>query len=113
MIHNGAPLYNTWHALTSLSPGDANVVVLNRDEPAFTGGSTPPLHYQPGQDNRDEHNKYRCISLREKATLQSFPMDFKFWGSKREQRKQVGNAVPIKLATAIAKSVHDSLTFVM
>jgi DNA (cytosine-5)-methyltransferase 1 len=114
MIHNGAPLYNTWHARTSLSPGDANVVVLNPDEPAFTirGGSTPPLHYQPGQDNSDEYNKYRCISLREMAMLQSFPMDFKFWGSKREQRKQVGNAVPIKLATAIAKSVHDSLTLV-
>jgi DNA (cytosine-5)-methyltransferase 1 len=46
------------------------------------------------------------------AMLQSFPMDFKFWGSKREQRKQVGNAVPIKLVTAIAKSVHDSLTLI-
>jgi len=113
MEYAGSPLFNTWYPQTVASPGDPDVVVLNPEEPSSTirGGSRPPFHYKPRRTPNGEP-KYRCISLREMATLQSFPKDFKFWGNHTEQRKQVGNAVPVKLATAIAKSVRDVLTFV-
>jgi DNA (cytosine-5)-methyltransferase 1 len=50
----------------------------------------------------------RTISLREGALLQSFPMDFNFYGNKVDIAKQIGNAVPPKLACAIGKKIIES-----
>jgi DNA (cytosine-5)-methyltransferase 1 len=45
----------------------------------------------------------RAISLREGATLQSFPLDYKFYSeSKNAIAKMIGNAVPPELAKRIA-----------
>jgi DNA (cytosine-5)-methyltransferase 1 len=51
----------------------------------------------------------RVITPREMASLQSFPDDFIFIGSKAEQLKQIGNAVPPLLAKAIALAVKKML----
>jgi len=51
----------------------------------------------------------RTISVRETARLQSFPDHFVFYGSKSEQYKQIGNAVPPLLACAIAKEIKKIL----
>ncbi len=45
----------------------------------------------------------RRISAREAATIQSFPIDFTFVGAKTSVYRQVSNAVPPKLAKAIAQ----------
>lgn len=50
-------------------------------------------------------NKERRLSVRECAILQSFPDDFVFCGSLAAMHRQVGNAVPPKLATAIAEAL--------
>ncbi len=56
------------------------------------------------------HYKYNRIpSVRENARLQSFPDDFIFYGSKQQQYKQVGNAVPPLLGKAIAEQVKEVL----
>lgn len=47
----------------------------------------------------------RSISLLEGALLQTFPSDFKFSGSKIEIARQIGNAVPPKLAKVIGESI--------
>lgn len=47
-----------------------------------------------------DHN--RTISPREAARIQSFPDDFVFYGSKRSISRQIGNAVPPKLAFFLA-----------
>jgi DNA (cytosine-5)-methyltransferase 1 len=47
----------------------------------------------------------RFISVREAACLQSFPITYRFYGSLASQYAQVGNAVSVKMATAIARSV--------
>lgn len=52
----------------------------------------------------------RAISLREGAILQSFPKNYKFVPEgtsvcKRTVARLIGNAVPVKLATAIGKSI--------
>jgi len=47
----------------------------------------------------------RSISLCEGALLQTFPLDFVFKGSKIEIARQIGNAVPPKLAKIIGESI--------
>jgi len=49
----------------------------------------------------------RSISLCEGALLQTFPLDFMFTGSKIEIARQIGNAVPPKLAKIIGESILD------
>ena len=49
----------------------------------------------------------RSITLREGALLQTFPIDYKFLGTKVEIAKQIGNAVPPKLAKKLGQSIIE------
>lgn len=51
----------------------------------------------------------RAMSIREGARLQSFPDDYKFYGSDGMKRLEIGNAVPPLLSMAIAKQVLKAL----
>jgi DNA (cytosine-5)-methyltransferase 1 len=51
----------------------------------------------------------RTLTVRESARLQSFPDRIRFVGSKGDQFRQVGNAVPPLLARAVARSVASML----
>lgn len=59
------------------------------------GGFHPPIH----------PTEPRQLTVREAARLQSFPDDWRLCGPKTIQGRQVGNAVPVKLAVAVAKHV--------
>ncbi len=50
-------------------------------------------------------NENRCITPREAAILQDFPIDYEFKGTLGQVQKQIGNAVPVLLATALASAV--------
>ena len=51
----------------------------------------------------------RPITHREAARIQTFPDTFIFKGNKTEIAKQIGNAVPVLLANAVAKEVVKSM----
>lgn len=56
------------------------------------------------------HYKYnRVPTIRENARLQSFPDSFVFFGTRTQQNKQVGNAVPPLLGYHIALKLIDYL----
>ena len=69
--------------------------------PAIRGRSQLPIHY----------SENRRISIEEAAALQSFPRNMTFYGTPAERRRQIGNAVPLELATAIARSIQVSLLY--
>lgn len=47
----------------------------------------------------------RAVSAREAASLQSFPDDYFFYGTKDSVYQQIGNAVPPVLGRAVAETV--------
>ncbi len=51
----------------------------------------------------------RAITLREAACLQTFPVDYEFKGGSMAIQSQIGNAVPPRLAEAIAVLVTSTL----
>ena len=51
----------------------------------------------------------RTLSIREAARIQTFPDRFRFAGHPSSRYRQIGNAVPPMLASAIGSSILDSL----
>ncbi|MDY3980433.1 MAG: DNA cytosine methyltransferase, partial [Paraeggerthella sp.] len=49
------------------------------------------------------YNNLRRMTIRESAEVQSFPESFEFVGKLNSCYRQIGNAVPVKLAYEIAK----------
>lgn len=75
---------------------------LEKDKPSptiITRFDTP----SNGRNNHPFLN--RSITPREAARIQSFPDTFIFYGNKSSVIKQIGNAVPPKLAKAIAEEI--------
>ena len=54
-------------------------------------------------------NGLRKFSVRELASISTFPSMHLFHGSKTAKKKQIGNAVPPKMAEAILRSAIKSL----
>lgn len=66
------------------------------------------LHPQWDED-RPERRVNRVITHYEAALLQDFPKDYLWCGSKTEIAKQIGNAVPVGLAGALARHISAYL----
>ena len=74
--------------------------ITNWDRPSDTITATSPeIHI----------NKKRRLSARECAILQTFPIEYEFTGSLNKMYTQIGNAVPVILATKIAQGILASI----
>jgi len=75
---------------------------LHRDRPSLTlvpGNNALPVH--PTED--------RSLTPREGARLQTFPDEYIFVGTRAEQCRLVGNAVPVLLARKIGEALRSHL----
>ncbi|MGA2337431.1 MAG: DNA cytosine methyltransferase [Terriglobales bacterium] len=77
------------------------------ERPAFTIRTE---FFKPEKGRYLHPEQHRPITHREAARFQTFPDDFIFKGSKIEIAKQIGNAVPPLLASAVADCVEDLLS---
>jgi DNA (cytosine-5)-methyltransferase 1 len=70
---------------------------------------SPTIQGQPGPWVGPFHWDNRRLRVAELKRLMTFPDDFIVTGSRREQQLQLGNAVPPKLAEAVARSIANEL----
>jgi DNA (cytosine-5)-methyltransferase 1 len=79
------------------------------DEPSKT--IKAGAHGVPGGENMLvlDDGSLRYYTVRESARIQTFPDKYFFSGSWTESMRQIGNAVPVKLAAIIGESVANTL----
>lgn len=78
----------------------------NLDKPARTVMATMTASAREAMILSYGENRYRLPTVREAASMMSFPIDYKFYGkSKATKHTLVGNAVPPKLSYAVAKAI--------
>jgi DNA (cytosine-5)-methyltransferase 1 len=100
----GRPYLEKWMGEAALISGGGKEGYYRRlswDNPA------PTITAQPQQLASSLcHPDYeRPLSILEYAALQDFPEDFQFAGSKSSRYRQIGNAVPVALATAVGRAI--------
>ena len=69
------------------------------------------VHGVPGGENmlRRSDGSVRYFTVRESARLQTFPDEYRFYGSWTKSLQQIGNAVPVKLAQSVGDSIFALL----
>lgn len=79
---------------------------LSMDEQSLTLTTSPAQK----QTERCHPTETRPLTVREYARIQTFPDDYEFCGSLSKQYRQIGNAVPVKLAYHLARNANKALS---
>lgn len=80
---------------------------MHEDRPSVTIRTE---FYKPEKGRYLHPVEDRPITHYEAALIQGFPADFKWFGSKIQIARQIGNAVPVGLGRALAQAIHERLT---
>ena len=119
-IKPGQNLLDVWETHGSLKRGDPtqkSTIKFHQNNQRLFGDKPAPTIAASFQSNFIHPHLDRNFTAREGARLQSFPDDFIFegmrtkmsWEKGLSQYQQIGNAVPVLLAKAIAESVVNQL----
>lgn len=91
-----------WGQVSYTIPAMAKQVPLHPSSPDMVKIQTDLWHF-------GDEGTTRRLSWREAAAIQTFPEDMVFYGDLTSQYKQIGNAVPVLLADAVAKTIRHQL----
>lgn len=87
---------------------------VNEPSPTIRGVNRPiPKGYK--LNHCDPQNidldKIRPLTTLERSYIQTFPENFKFFGTKTNLEQMIGNAVPVKLAKFVAETIKNYLKY--
>ncbi len=119
-IKPGQDLLDVWEthgALKRGAPTEKSTIKFHQNNKRLFGDQPAPTVAASFQSNFVHPHLNRNFTAREDARLQSFPDDFVFegmrtkmsWEKGLSQYQQIGNAVPVLLAKAIAISIVNQL----
>lgn len=119
-IKPGQDLLDVWETHGSLkrgAPNEKSTIKFHQNNQRLFGDQPAPTIAASFQSNFVHPHLNRNFTAREGARLQSFPDDFVFegmrtkmsWEKGLSQYQQIGNAVPVLLAKAIADSLVNQL----
>lgn len=91
-----------WNDVSYTIPAMAKQVALHPSSPDM-------IHEGPDKWKFGENAPSRRFSWREAAAIQTFPRDLDFYGDLTSKYKQIGNAVPVKLAEIVATHLYGVL----
>ena len=82
---------------------------IDEQSPTIRGVNRPiPPNYQPHpKDAARDLSQVRMLTAQERAVIQTFPVKYKFVGSKTSVEQQIGNAVPPVLAMAVGTAIYS------
>lgn len=92
-----------WDDVSFTIPAMAKQVTLHPSSPDMIKDGKDLWHF-------GENGETRRLSWREAAAIQTFPSDMKFAGDLTNIYKQIGNAVPVRLAEIIGQRLYSTLT---
>ena len=92
----------------SISPYLSPKKAIDPEKPCYTISAR---YWKDGSDALVKYSdkEIRMLTPEEAAAIQTFPKNYKFHGSKRVIYTQIGNAVPARLAKAIAEEIKKKL----
>lgn len=90
---------------TRVATGSYGRLRLDEPSPTMTTRCTTPACGSFVHPTLD-----RGLTLREAATLQTFPVNYAFTGGYDQVERQIGNAVPVRMAEALGRVVLACLT---
>ena len=104
---NGELVYLSTDSWDRHNTGSGDVMGrLRRGEPAVTIRTE---FYKPEKGRYLHPTKNRPLTHLEAALIQGFPIDYQWCGTKVQIARQIGNAVPVGLASAIAEVIYERL----
>lgn len=119
-IHPGESLIDVWDthgAVKRGAPAEKSTIKFSQNNQRLFGNQPAPTIAASFQSNFIHPHLNRNFTAREGARLQSFPDDFIFegmrtkmsWEKGLSQYQQIGNAVPVLMAYAIAENIVHQL----
>ncbi|WP_138207452.1 DNA cytosine methyltransferase [Haloimpatiens lingqiaonensis] len=91
-----------WHEVSYTIPAMAKQVPIHPESPDMIKLDTDLWKF-------GDNGVTRRLSWQECAAIQTFPQGMYFAGNLTSKYKQIGNAVPVKLAEVVASAVHGEL----
>lgn len=106
---NGGSRFSSGRILKCHEDHDGHKDVYGRIDPALPGPTMTTACINPSKGRFVHPVLHHGITVRQAARMQTFPDDFVFQGGLTAAGRQVGNAVPVRLGTALIEHLKPMI----